>query len=93
MAVRMTEQAANKVERRFNTASREIAGAREELRGFKTELVRGAGEFGHIIEDEARHFTNSWRAVLDVYSDSAAVIAANTNTQFLDLLNIDTAND
>lgn len=89
MATRMSDEAAQKVERRFRRVERELQGTRNELKGTKAALEQGAGEFGQIIEGEARHFQNSWRAVLEVYADSAAVIAENTNAQHLDLLNID----
>lgn len=89
MATRMSDEAARTVETRFRRVGRELEGAREEFKGIKTDLEQGAGEFGQVIEGEARHFQNSWRAVLDVYADSASVIAENTNAQHLDLLNID----
>lgn len=90
MATRMTDEAARKVETRFRRVERELEGAREELKGINRDLKQGAGEFAQVIEGEGRHFQNSWRAVLELYADSASVIAGNTNAQHLDLLNIDT---
>lgn len=89
---RMTDEAVRKVERRFRRTSTDLTGAREEMRGIRRDLEAGAGELAQVIEGEARHFQNSWRAVLELFAESADLVAANTNAQYLDLQRIDEEN-
>ncbi|QCX28304.1 hypothetical protein [Nocardioides jishulii] len=90
-AIRMTDEVARKVTRLFRRTSESLQGARGDLRGMRGDLVEGAGEFASLIDGSAREFQGCWRATLDVYGDSAAVIAGNTNAQHVDLLKIDGA--
>lgn len=89
--IRMTDEVERKVTRRFRRTSESLQGGRGDLRGFRGDLVEGAGELAGLIDDDAREFQACWRAVLDVHGDSAAVIAGNTNAQHVDLLRIDGA--
>lgn len=86
---RMSAEVERQVTRRFRRTSQDLAGARAGLRGMRGDVLDGAGEFGTLIDDASRDFQASWRAVLDVYADSAALIAGNTNAQYVDLLKID----
>lgn len=87
--IRMSDEIAPKVTRRFRRTSQSLEGARKDLRGLFGDLLDGAGEFAPHFDDEARDFQASWRAVFDVYADSAALIAGNTNAQHVDLTNLD----
>lgn len=91
--IRMTDEVARTVARRFSRTSQSLQAARTDLRGLRDDAVEGAGELAGLLEDAARDFQASWRAVLDVHADSAAVIAGNTNAQHVDLLRIDDGSD
>ena len=90
---RMTAGVERTVTRRFRKTSQGLSGARTDLRGMHGDVLDGAGEFSSLIEDASRDFQASWRAVLDVYADSAGLIAGNTNAQYVDLLKIDDGSD
>lgn len=92
-ATRMTDEVEQKVTRRFRRTSESLRGGREDLRGMRGDLVEGAGELAGLLDGEARELQACWRAVLDVLGDSAAVIAGNTNAQYVDLLRIDAGAD
>lgn len=87
--IRMGDEIEPKVTRRFRRVSQSLEGARQDLRGLFGDVLDGAGEFSAHIDDEARDFQASWRAVLDVYADCAALIAGNTHAQQVDLTAMD----
>ncbi|KQY64691.1 MULTISPECIES: hypothetical protein [unclassified Nocardioides] len=89
MATRMTEEAARVVRTRFSSTSQSLNGAALDLRALQEEISSGAGEFRPEISDDAGNFQRSWRSVLEILSDSSAVIAGNTNAQYLDLTDVD----
>lgn len=89
MALRMDRETAERVRARFRDTATDLDGARGDLSGFVGALGAGTGEFSGEISSAADDFHGSWRAVYEVFSDSASLIAGNTNALYVDLMRLD----
>ena len=87
--IRMTDEAAAKVVKRFTKAAEELDGARNDIPSMRQSMETGAGEFSGALSSHAHGFEISWRQFFDQCGDSARIIAGNTNQLKVDLDRID----
>lgn len=87
--IRMTDAAVQKVVRRFNRTADDLEGARGDVRTVSSTVEIGAGEFSGAIRAHADAFELSWLECLDLFADSARIIAGNTGQLKVDLDRVD----
>jgi hypothetical protein len=87
--VRMTDEAAAKINNRFDDLAAEFHNATDEITTISTDVGSGAGEFVSSISDGTSALSLSWHEAFKVCSTAASIIAGNTNRMKVDLHSLD----
>lgn len=87
--IRMTDEAVRKVVTRFNRIADDLEGARTDIRSAASSSKSGTGEFSGQMSSYSDSFKLSWLECLGLGSESARIIAGNTNQKKIDLDRID----
>ncbi|NUR09841.1 MAG: hypothetical protein HOQ22_02975 [Nocardioidaceae bacterium] len=87
--VRMTDEAAARINNRFDDLAAEFHNTTDELSTIVSDIDAGAGEFVGSISSATSAFSLSWREAFDVCGKASAIIAGNTNRLSIDLTVLD----
>jgi hypothetical protein len=87
--VKMTAEAAARVNGRFEDLSAEFVNTMSTISGIAEQAEAGAGEFAGSISSGSSAFAIAWREAFDVCGTTAAIIAGNTNRFSVDLGRLD----
>ena len=87
--VKMSADAAARIQNRFNDLSQEFANTRSSITSHAVDISAACGEFSPSVEDGKEGWELSWRETFDVCRTAAAVIAGNTNTFEVELTRLD----
>ncbi len=87
--VKMSGTAAAPIIDRFNNISAEFSNTRWDIIGYCSSISVACGEFSGSVGHGKDCFDLSWRSTFDLCSDTAALIAGNTNVFEVELHRLD----
>jgi hypothetical protein len=87
--MRMTDEAAARIEDRFDNLSQDFWQLMEKVPGMRTDIETAAGDFSSEISGYTGIFESGWKTTFEIGSRSAGLIAGNTNAMHLDLNKLD----
>ena len=89
VALRMTDEAAARIEDRFDNLSQDFWQLMEMVPDLTSDIETGAGEFADQMTAYTGLFKSGWEQTFEVASKSAGLIAGNTNALHVDLNALD----
>ncbi len=89
MGLRMTDEAAARIEDRFDNLSQDFWQLMEMVPDLRSDIEAGAGEFAAELTAYTGLFKSGWEQTFEVASKSAGLIAGNTNAMNIDLNALD----
>lgn len=89
MAITMSPEVAAQVEDRFDNLSQDFYNLSDLISTARTTVEAGCGDFAADMQAYTATFESGWTQTFDIGSESAGLIAGNTNQLQVDLEAVD----